>query len=99
MKFPSSSSCTRSAMPWRARNRMLRWICSSCFRLSTFSLACPAYSVSPKSHIVAGSVTSRSTASLWHSLPSCFQNFTGTCFQLEKPPLIKLPSTYYLYII
>ncbi|KAH3730668.1 hypothetical protein DPMN_056659 [Dreissena polymorpha] len=66
----SSSSCPRSAMPWRAMNRMLRRMCSSCFRFSAFSLACPADSVSPTSRVVAGSVTSRSTASLWQSLPS-----------------------------
>ncbi|KAH3730654.1 hypothetical protein DPMN_056645 [Dreissena polymorpha] len=78
---------------------MLRRICSSCFRLSAFSLACPADSVSPTSRVVAGSVTSRSTASLWHSLPSCFQNFTGPCFQLEKPSLMKLPSTFVVPIL
>ncbi|KAH3839136.1 hypothetical protein DPMN_112560 [Dreissena polymorpha] len=99
IRFPSSPSCPRSAMPWRARNRMLRRIFSSCVRLSTFSLACPADSVSPTSRVVAESVTSRSTASLCHSLPSCFRNFTGACFQLEKPSVMKLPSTFVLPIL
>ncbi|KAH3784926.1 hypothetical protein DPMN_162998 [Dreissena polymorpha] len=99
MKFPSSPSCPRSAMPCGARNRMLQRLCSSWFRFSAFSLACPADSVSPASRVVAGSVTSRSTASLWHSLPSCVQNFTGPCFQLEKPSMMKLPSTFVLPIL
>ncbi|KAH3692133.1 hypothetical protein DPMN_193946 [Dreissena polymorpha] len=62
-------------MPWWARNRKLCRICSSCFRLSAFSLACPTDSVFLTSRIVAGSVTSSLTASLWHSLSSCFRNF------------------------
>ncbi|KAH3715946.1 hypothetical protein DPMN_058662 [Dreissena polymorpha] len=99
MKFPSSSSCPRSAMPWRARNRMLRRICSSCFRLSAFSLACPADSISTTSRVVAGRVTSRSTAFLWHSLSSFFRNFSVPAFQLEKPSLMKLPSTFELPIL
>ncbi|KAH3849903.1 hypothetical protein DPMN_092307 [Dreissena polymorpha] len=84
MKFPSSSSCPRIAMPWRARNHMLRRICSSCFRLTAFSLVCPADSVSPTSCVVVGRVTSRTTASLWHSLPSSFQNFSGPCFPVGE---------------
>ncbi|KAH3768874.1 hypothetical protein DPMN_170090 [Dreissena polymorpha] len=41
-------------MPWRAMNRMLRRICSSCFRVSAFSLACPADSVSSTSRVTGG---------------------------------------------
>ncbi|KAH3812188.1 hypothetical protein DPMN_140612 [Dreissena polymorpha] len=99
MKFPSSSSCPRRAMPWRARNRMLLRICSSCFRFSPFSLACHADSISPTSRVLSGSVTSRSTSSFWHLLSSCFRNFTGPCFQLEKPSLMKLLSIFVLAIL